>query len=131
MIIDKGPDSKTVNTMVKCRPPELDPIFRALADSTRRKILFRVARADCTVAELSEPFDISAPAVSRHLKILEDAGLLQRIRSGKHHRFHLNPQPITTVRMALDELITFWLQRLDELEHFLDVEKSGRKRKTP
>lgn len=107
----------------------MDRVFRALADSTRREILFRVARADCTVAELSEPFAISPPAVSRHLKILEAAGLLQRIREGKHHRFHLNPQPIAAVSSTLNELTTFWLRRLDELEAFLDLEKSHPKPK--
>lgn len=109
----------------------MDQVFRALADPTRRKILFRVARADRTVAELSEPFAISPPAVSRHLKILEDAGLLQRVRTGKHHRFHMIPRPLTEVRATLEQLTTFWLQRLDDLETFLDHEKTTQKHKDP
>jgi DNA-binding transcriptional ArsR family regulator len=109
----------------------MDQVFRALADPTRREILFRVARADRTVAELAEPFSISPPAVSRHLRILEEAGLLQRVRTGKHHRFHMNPQPLAEVRATLAQLTTFWLQRLDALESFLDHEKSTAPRKSP
>ena len=117
--------------MVKHQAPQMDRVFRALADSTRREILFRVARADRTVAELAEPFHISPPAVSRHLKVLEEAGLLERVRSGKHHRFHLNPQPIADVRATLNELTTFWLERLDELENFLDQEKTNENKTKP
>jgi len=111
--------------MVKQKVPDTDDVFRALADRTRREILFRVARAECTVAELSEPFKISAPAISRHLKVLERAGILRRVRSGKHHRFHLNPRPLAEVRTVLEQLTTFWLQRLDALENFLAQEKNA------
>ena len=111
--------------MVKRNAPDMDDVFRALADRTRREILFRVARADCTVAELSKPFKISAPAISRHLRVLERAGILQRVRTGKHHRFHLNPRPLAQVSATLKQLTTFWLQRLDALENFLAQEKSA------
>jgi DNA-binding transcriptional ArsR family regulator len=120
----------TVNTMVKQKPPEMDDVFRALADRTRREILFRVARADCTVAQLSKPFNISAPAISRHLRVLEHAGILQRVRAGKHHRFHLNPRPLAEVRATLEQLTSFWLQRLDALENFLAQEKTHSKQKS-
>jgi len=113
--------------MVKDKAADMDAVFRALADRTRREILFRVARADCTVAELSKPFKISAPAISRHLRVLEDAGILQRMRTGKHHRFHLNPRPLAQVRTTLEQLTSFWLQRLDALETFLAQEKSDSK----
>lgn len=111
--------ARPVNDMVNRSPPRLDRVFRALADPTRRQILTRVARADCTVAELARPFAISAPAVSRHLKILEDAGILQRERAGKYHRFRLNPRPLTDVRATLEQLTSFWLERLDYLEAYL------------
>ena len=101
----------------------MDQVFRALADPTRREILFRVARQDCTVAELSKPFSISPPAVSRHLRLLEEAGILRRQRTGKHHRFQLNPRPLADVRDVLGKLTAFWTRRLDELESFLDAEK--------
>ena len=105
--------------MVNRSSPRLDRVFRALADPTRRQILSRVARADCTVTELARPFAISAPAVSRHLKILEDAGILQRKRAGKYHRFRLNPRPLTDVRATLEQLTRFWLERLNYLEAYL------------
>jgi DNA-binding transcriptional ArsR family regulator len=117
--------------MAKRSTPQLDGVFRALADPTRREILFRVAQADRTVAELSEPFTISAPAISRHLRVLERAGILQRVRAGKHHRFHLNPRPLADVRATLEELTAFWLQRLNALDHFLAEEKSKSKRQVP
>jgi len=116
--------------MVKYTAPELDDVFRALADRTRREILLRVARTDCTVAELSKPFKMSAPAISRHLRILEHAGILQRVRTGKHHRFHLNPRPLAEVRSTLQQLTIFWLQRLDALETFLAEEKSAAKQQS-
>jgi DNA-binding transcriptional ArsR family regulator len=115
--------------MVNRSASQTDRVFRALADSTRREILLRVAQQDHTVAELSEPFAISAPAVSRHLKILEDAGILERVRTGKHHRFHLNPRPLAEVHATLNALTAFWLERLNELEAFLDHEKSNAKPK--
>ena len=116
--------------MVKRNEFNIDDVFHALADRTRREILFRVARADCTVAELSTPFKISAPAISRHLRVLEDAGILQRVRAGRHHRFHLNPRPLAEVRTTLEQLTSFWLQRLDALENFLAQEKSISKQKS-
>src|SRR4029434_7491178 len=121
--------STRINKMFKRNASDMDDVFRALADPTRREILFRVARADSTVAELSKPFKISAPAISRHLKVLERAGILQRVRTGKHHRFHLNPRPLAVVRATLEQLTTFWLQRLDTLGDFLAQEKSASKQK--
>ena len=72
--------------MVNRNEKNLDRIFNALANPTRRRILLRVARSSCTVSELAEPFAISAPAISRHLKILEDAKMIGRAKSGKFHR---------------------------------------------
>lgn len=72
--------------MVNRNERNLDRIFQALADPTRRRILLRVARSSCTVSELAKPFSISAPAISRHLKVLEDANMLMRAKSGKYHR---------------------------------------------
>lgn len=77
--------------------------------------------------ELSRPFKISAPAISRHLKVLERAGILKRVRAGKHHRFHLNPRPLAEVRTTLEQLTSFWLKRLDALENFLAQENSASK----
>lgn len=76
--------------MVNRNDRNLDRIFRALADPTRRRILLRVARSSCTVSELAKPFSISAPAISRHLKVLEDAKMVMRVKSGKFHRLSVN-----------------------------------------
>jgi DNA-binding transcriptional ArsR family regulator len=75
--------------MVNRSDRDLDRIFQALADSTRRRILLRVARSSCTVSELAKPFSISAPAISRHLKVLEDAQMIVRVKSGKFHRMRI------------------------------------------
>jgi DNA-binding transcriptional ArsR family regulator len=75
--------------MVNRNDKNLDRIFQALADSTRRRILLRVARSSCTVSELAKPFSISAPAISRHLKVLEDAQMIVRVKSGKFHRMRI------------------------------------------
>jgi len=80
----------TVNDMVNRDDENLDRIFRALADPTRRRILLRVAKSSCTVAELAKPFAISAPAISRHLKVLEDVKMLVREKSGRFHRISVN-----------------------------------------
>lgn len=76
--------------MVNRNERNLDRIFLALANPTRRRILLRVARSSCTVFELAKPFHISAPAISRHLKVLEDAQMLVRTKSGKFHRISVN-----------------------------------------
>jgi DNA-binding transcriptional ArsR family regulator len=108
--------------MVNRSDKNLDRIFRALADPTRRRILLRVARSSCTVSELAKPFAISAPAISRHLKVLEDAQMLVRVKSGKFHRIsvksgahHGHPAPdanggsrqanLTPLRKVMD-----WMQ---------------------
>jgi DNA-binding transcriptional ArsR family regulator len=106
-------------------------VFRALADPTRRHILRRIAQSDRTVAELAKPFAISAPAVSRHLKLLEDAGILERVRTGKYHRFWLNTDPLAEVRQILEKLTSFWVQRLDSLENFLDAEEEAKIKDKP
>lgn len=79
--------------MVNCNDKNLDRIFQALAHPVRRQILLRVARSSCTVYELAEPFAISAPAISRHLKVLEDARMLVREKSGKYHRLSVRTTP--------------------------------------
>ena len=121
-VIDKAAARPTVNTMVNRSAVRLDPVFRALADPTRRRILAQVVRANCTVTELSRPFRISPPAISRHLRVLERAGLLRRVKDGKFHRFQLRPQPILQADGLLQRLAVAWERRLDRLETFLDAE---------
>src|SRR5210317_1481975 len=97
----------------------LDRVFHALSDSTRRKILSHIATEPATVGELAKPFSISAPAISKHLKTLESADLIDRIKEGKTHRFRLNTQPLHTAESTINQLTSFWMQRMDNLESFL------------
>jgi DNA-binding transcriptional ArsR family regulator len=91
-------------------PDRLSTTFAALADPTRRAILTRLADGDATVTELAEPFEISLPAISRHLKVLEHAGLISRSRSAQWRSSSLRPEPL---REAVD-----WMERY---RHFWDV----------
>jgi len=108
--------------MVNCKATDLDRVFQALADPVRRQILMRVARSSCTVSELARPFSISAPAISRHLKVLERARMLQRVKSGKFHQFRINTGPLDRAQKILQQLTDFWNRRLDHLDEFLQSE---------
>jgi DNA-binding transcriptional ArsR family regulator len=108
--------------MVNRKETNLDRIFRALSDPTRRRILLRVAKSNRTVAELAEPFAISAPAISRHLKVLERARLIERVKAGKFRRFRVNTRSLGRAQEVLRQLTDFWNRRLDNLEEFLQNE---------
>ena len=95
----------------------LDTAYAALADPTRRAILARLALGEATVGEIAEPFPVSGPAISRHLKVLESAGLIARTRRGQQLICRLNPEGLKTAQEWLDHYRTFWtgaLERLDE-----------------
>jgi DNA-binding transcriptional ArsR family regulator len=101
----------------------LDEVFSALADPTRRAILARLSQGDSSVGELAAPFDISPPAISKHLKVLEGAGLLARRRDGRVHRCRLVAEPLGE---AIDWIVRygrFWEAQLDSLESFLAEER--------
>lgn len=98
----------------------LDPVFNALSDATRRAILVRLAQGEATVGELAEPFDISLPAVSRHLKVLEEAALITNERTGKHRRCRLRPETIAAAMDWLDFSRRFWSGSFDRLDAHLD-----------
>ena len=96
----------------------LSLVFGALADPTRRAILTRLADGEATVAELAEPFDMSQPAISRHLKVLEDAGLISRTRRATARLSHLQAEPLREVTTWLARYQRFWdesHERLDDL----------------
>jgi DNA-binding transcriptional ArsR family regulator len=83
--------------MVNSRRSQLDEMFFALSDPTRRAMITRLARGDCTVAELAEPFDVSAAAISKQLRVLERAGLITQQRKGRARRCHLEAGPLQEV----------------------------------
>jgi DNA-binding transcriptional ArsR family regulator len=100
-------------------PDRIDLVFAALSDPTRRTIVRRLAEGEATVLELAEPFDISLPAVSRHLKVLEQAGLISRRRDGRQRPCRLRPEPLTEIAAWAEHTRAAWEQRLDRLEEHL------------
>ena len=109
---------------------QLDRTFAALADPTRRAIIVMLAKGDATVNELARPFDISLPAVSRHLKVLERARLIERERDGQFQRCRLAPQALRDASQWLEFYRDFWTQSLGRLEAHLRKEAPhGRRRR--
>ena len=98
---------------------QLDDQFAALADPTRRAILARLARGEATVAELQRPLGISQPAVSRHLKLLEKAGLIEHSRAAQARPRRLKPEAFSPAREWIEELRSLWSDSFDQLETFL------------
>ena len=98
----------------------LDSIFAALADPTRRAIVTRLATGEATVLELAAPFEISLPAISRHLKVLERAGLIARSRDAKWRPCRLDAAPIKEVARWADGYRQFWEARFAKLDDLLD-----------
>src|SRR5580658_2109008 len=97
----------------------LSLIFGALADPTRRAILARLAEGDATVSELAEPFSISMPAISRHLKVLEHAGLISRSRSGQWRSSSLQATPLREATDWMERYRIFWDASFDRLDAHL------------
>jgi DNA-binding transcriptional ArsR family regulator len=100
----------------------LDLTFSALADPTRRAILARLSRGEATVGQLAEPFDISPPAISRHLKVLEDAALISNERKGKHRICRLRPEALASAAEWIDFHRRFWTGSFDRLNARLKKE---------
>ena len=106
----------------------LSTTFAALADPTRRAILARLALGETSVTELAEPFKMSLPAVSKHLKVLERAGLVARGREAQWRPCRLEARPLKDATDWLQRYRRFWEQRLDRLESYLrDLQKKGKK----
>ena len=110
--------------MVKYREQQIGQTFYALSDETRRKLLERLSNeSPLTVLELAEPFDISVPAVSKHIKILEKANLITRRQSGRTHSISFNPTPMIEASSWLEKYQQFWDQKLLSLEKFINKQK--------
>jgi len=93
--------------------------FAALADPTRRAILARLAEGEASVSELSEPFEISQPAITKHLKVLERAGLISRGRQAQWRPCRLEAEPLKQATGWMEQYRQFWEERLDRLETYL------------
>src|SRR5262249_30958507 len=115
------------------QPDRLSTTFAALADPTRRAILARLALGVASVTELAEPFEMSLPAVSKHLKVLERAGLIARGRDAQSRPSRLKPGPLKDVAGWLEHYRKFWEEGFDRLDNYLrelqtKEEKHGRKK---
>ncbi|HEX3904443.1 MAG TPA: metalloregulator ArsR/SmtB family transcription factor [Polyangia bacterium] len=105
----------------------LDAIFSALSDRTRRQILTRLSDGGATVGELAAPFSMTLPAVSKHIRILEDAGLLRRERDGWYHRCRLRGQPLEAAGAFIDRYRSFWGETLDELARYVATDAATKR----
>src|SRR2546425_7588275 len=118
--------------MVELEPPQLDTVFRALGDATRRRMLRELASGERTVSQLAEPFAMSLAAASKHIKALENAGLIHREVRGRTHLCRLAPGPLASAHQWLSFYERFWADRLDVLERLLrtaDAKKSPTSKK--
>src|SRR5207248_9509466 len=117
--------------MVKHSSRTLNRTFAALADPTRRRILAHLARGDRCVTRLARPHDMSLPAVSKHLRVLEKAGLLRRRRHGRVHEMQLDAKPLKKAAQWVDEYRKFWEASLDRLAAYLEKtnKAAGKERK--
>lgn len=99
----------------------LDATFAALSDPTRRAILARLAMGETTVKELSEPFSISAPSITKHLKVLERAGLIARSRDAQRRPCRLEAAPLREAAEWIERYRRFWAQNLNRLDDYLST----------
>ena len=113
------------------QPRNLDAVFAALADPTRRAILSRLAAGEASVNEIAAPFEMSQPAVSRHLKVLERAGLIERDVDKQRRPARLKAEPMAAAVSWLEEFKKFWSSSFDQLDGLLEelkkTEAKGRK----
>ena len=107
----------------KSSEARLDRVFGALADPTRRRLVARLARAPATIGELAEPFAMSLPAVSKHVRVLERAGLVERTITGRVHTCALAGEPMREAAVWLDRYRGFWDDTLASLAEFVETRK--------
>jgi DNA-binding transcriptional ArsR family regulator len=116
--------------VVELEAPGLGTVFHALGDATRRRMLRELAAGERTVSQLAEPFAISLAAASKHIKALENAGLIRREVRGRTHLCRLDPGPLASAHEWLNSYRRFWTERLDTLERLLRQD-DARKSQTP
>jgi DNA-binding transcriptional ArsR family regulator len=107
------------------RDQQLDAVFQALSDRTRRALLAQLAKGSAVITELAKPFDMSLPAVSRHIRVLENAGLVTRVVEGRTHHCSLNPNPLEGVEGWLIHYRQYWTSNLESLAEY--VQSAGAK----
>lgn len=107
---------------------QLDQLFFALADPTRRAIVRQLARGEATVGQLTPPQPLAAATLSKHLRVLERAGLVRQQRDGRFLRTRLNPGPLWDGQEWIDDLRGLWETQLDALDRYLKSQRAGRSR---
>ena len=112
------------NHMVELQTAQMNSIFHALGDATRRQMLRDLAGSERTVSELAKPFSISLAAASKHIKVLENAGLIRREVRGRTHLCRLDPGPLASAHAWLSFYERFWTERLDALERLLHEDEA-------
>ena len=117
--VDYLPAAFIFNHMVELETPRLDAVLHALGDATRRRMLRDLAAGERTVGQLAKPFAISLAAASKHIKALENAGLIRREVRGRTHLCRLEPGPLASAHQWLTFYESFWTGRLDVLERLL------------
>lgn len=105
------------------RPDALDAVFGALSDPIRRTMLTRLARGECSVTALGEPFDVSPPAISKHLRVLETSGLITRRKTGRVHYCRLRVDALHRAGDWIEKQKAFWEQQFDALAKYLNQEQ--------
>lgn len=110
--------------MVNKRALDLSLIFGALADPTRRRLLEMLKAGERRVTDLAKPFQVSLAAVSKHLRVLERAGLITRTKDGRVHRMRANPEAVDEARTWIDDYVKAWDEHFDALDRYL-AEKHG------
>jgi len=116
------------NHMVECSPRLLNRTFAALADPTRRRILAHLAGGERCVTDLARPYAMSLAAVSKHLRVLENAGLVRRRRRGRVHALKLQAAPMKQASQWIEEYRRFWEERFDRLDEYLQTLQTKEKK---
>jgi len=115
--------------MAKRRPMDLDAVFSALAHPIRRAMLERLSEGDCAVGDLAGPHGVSLPAISKHLRVLEEAGLLEQTPDGRIRRCALKAKPLSAAFSWIVQYRLFWEDALDALAKHLETPGDSRRRK--
>ena len=114
----------TIKEMLKSRLVDLDVVLAALAHPIRRAIVERLAQGECTVKELAEPHDVSLPAISQHLRVLEDAGILRRTPDGRVRRCALRTEPLSAAFSWFLQYRMFWEDQLDAIQELVEGDRT-------
>ena len=108
--------------VARANDERLNAVFHALADTTRRRMIDRLARGALPVTELAEPFPMSLAAISKHLDVLEHAGIVRRERDGRFQRCHLAPNALDGANGFIEHYRSFWRSTLDQLAEYLECD---------